>query len=115
MAIKMLLSLLTIMCGSIAVSIASGLGTASAQADLTALINTTCSYDQLVAALSTEAPDLARQLNAYPMAQARLQQFLALPVDEREQMAQSALATNPQLQQQNGEVLVQVTSTCGNY
>jgi hemophore-related protein len=115
MAIRRKVSLLTITFGIGAVSMASGPGTASAQPDITALVNTTCSYGQIMAALNTEAPDVARQLTAYPMAQARLQQFLALPIDQREQMAQSALATNPQLQQQNGEVLVQVASTCSNY
>jgi hemophore-related protein len=115
MAINKKMSLLAVTFGIVAVSMTSGPGTASAQPDITALVNTTCSYDQIMAALNTEAPDVARQLTAYPMAQARLQQFLALPVEQREQMAQSALATNPQLQQQNGEALVQVTSTCSNY
>jgi hemophore-related protein len=100
---------------------------AAAAPDLSPLVNTTCSYNQVVAALNVQAPDLASELSQYPPAQARLQKFLAAPVDVRQQMVQQALAAHPQWQdaaqekagtpkgQQAQSVLLAVAGTCGNY
>lgn len=60
------------------------------------LIETTCSYDQLNAALEVEAPDLASELAQRPAAQAKLQAVIALPVDQRRQRLQDVLDRNPQ-------------------
>lgn len=57
------------------------------------LIETTCSYAQLVAALRVENPELAALLDKNPDAQAKLQQLVALPVDERKQRLQSRLVS----------------------
>ncbi len=102
-------------------------GIASAQPDLSPLINTTCSYQQVIAALNTQAPDLAAELSQYPPAQAKLQRFLASPIQTRQQMVQQALTTHPQWQntidqkagtpegQQAQAVLLAVANTCGSY
>ena len=87
-------------------------------------MNTTCSYDQVVAALNAEAPALGQELAEFPMASSRLKQFLAAPVDQRQQMAQQAATQLPQYQaflggaanqQQNAAALTQVANTCHNY
>ncbi|NTY59401.1 hemophore-related protein [Mycolicibacterium sphagni] len=102
-------------------------GLASAQPDLSPLVNTTCSYQQVTAALTAQAPDLAAELSKYPPAQAKLQKFLAAPVDTRQKMVQQAFAAHPQWQdtidqkagtsqgQQAQSVLLAVAGTCNNY
>lgn len=101
--------------------------TAWAAPDLSPLVDTTCSYQQVVAALNAQDPALANELAQYPAAQARLQRFLAAPVDTRQQMVDEALAAHPQWQstlsqkagtpegQQAQSALSSVTSTCHNY
>lgn len=101
----------------------AGSGMASAQTDLSPLISTTCNYDQIVAALNVEAPDLAHELADHPQAQVRLKQFLALPIDERQQQVQQALAKHPQWQgmidekagSPQAQQITQVANTCHNY
>ena len=53
-------------------------------------VNTTCSYSQVVAAMNAQSPDTAAQFNATPMAQSFLQNFLASPAPQREQMLEQA-------------------------
>jgi hemophore-related protein len=104
-------------------SLVPGVGAASAQPDLRPLIQTTCSYDQIVAALNAQAPDLAQELSSRPQAQTRLKQFLALPIDQRQQTVQRILAAHPQLQSMIdekagtsvGQQITQVANTCHNY
>ncbi len=111
-------------CSAVALAVSlSGAATVSAQPDLGPLINTTCSYAQIVAALNAQAPDLAQKLADHPQAQAGLQQFLGLPVDQRQQRVQQALAAHPQWQgmiDQNagtpeGQEFTQLVNTCHNY
>ena len=117
-------------CAAIGIAVLSqtaGAGIASAQPDLSPLLNTPCTYTQVNAALAAEAPDLANELADYPMAQARLQKFLAAPVDQRQQMIAQALSAHPQWQttidqkvgtpqgQQDAALLRQLASTCNNY
>lgn len=113
--------------GVVGVALTSGLGVASGQPDLGPLINTTCSYAQIVAALNAQAPDLAQALSDHPQAQTRLQTFLALSPDQRQQMVQQGLAAHPQWQgaiaqqagtaqgQQVAGQLLQVANTCQSY
>lgn len=92
---------------------------ASADPITEALANTSCSYAQVTAALNAQAPALARQLSYRPDMQANLQQFLAMPIDERQQQLAQQQAANPQLQAilaaQIGPQVMQVASTCMNY
>ncbi len=53
-------------------------GIASATPDLAPVVNTTCSYDQVIGAMNAERPDLAQQFNAQPVGQAMLRNFLGL-------------------------------------
>lgn len=94
--------------------------TASADPVLDALAPTSCSYAQVTAALNAQAPALALQLKSRPDMQANLQQFLALPVDQRQQqLALQQAAMPPQLQAmlaaQIGPAVMKVANTCMNY
>lgn len=94
-------------------------GPASADPVMDALANTTCSYAQVTSALNAEAPALAGQLSRRPDMQANIQQFLAMPVDQRQQQLAQQQAVNPQLQAmiyaQIGPQITQVANTCMNY
>jgi hemophore-related protein len=99
--------------GGLVLSLTTGVGVASAQPDVAPLINTTCSYSQIVAALNAQSPDLANQFSTNPVAQSMLRTFLASPVDQRQQIVQQAQA-NP-LEQQYIGPLLQIANTCNNY
>ena len=106
-----------------AIPLSLGAGLASADPITAALATTTCSYGQITAAVNAQAPDLATMLNSRPQMQTRLQQFLALPVDQRQQRIAQAQAANPQMQQviasaigqQGTQEIIQVANTCQNY
>lgn len=97
----------------IAVSLTAGSAVASAAPDTSALVNTTCSYEQIQSALNAERPDLAPELAGSIVAQSILQQFLAAPQPQREQMAEDLLA-NPVVQDDMGAIM-QVASICNRY
>jgi hemophore-related protein len=104
---------LVVAVAGLALSLTAGVGVASAQPNTDRLVNTTCSYSQVVAALNAERPDLAAEFAAQPMAQSMLGSFLAAPVDQRQQMVQGA-QTNPMGQQYLGSIL-QIAGSCNNY
>jgi hemophore-related protein len=101
----------------LAFSLTGGAGVASADPDLGPVINTTCSYSQVVSALNAQNPAAAAGLNASPSAQAALRGFLVSTPDQREQIVQeleSKPGSQPYIQQYTGPVL-QVANTCNNY
>jgi len=105
----------------------SGAGIASADTFDGPLIETTCSYAQLMAALQVEAPEASARLAERPDAQAKLQELVALPIDQRKQRLQQFLDRNPDVrvkidQKRNtpeGQAKVQmlegIAATCHNY
>ena len=106
-----------------AIALSPATGVASADPITAELVNTNCSYPQITAALNAQAPDLATMLNNRPQMQARLQQFLALPIDQRQQRLAQQQSANPQMQQfiasqigpQGAQEITQVANTCMNY
>jgi hemophore-related protein len=78
-----------------------------------AVINTTCNYGQVMAALNATDPGSAAQFNQSPMAQGYLRQFLASSPPRRAQMAAQVQAM-PQAQQFVG-LIEQVATVCNNY
>ena len=110
-----------------AASLSSAVGIASAQPLDGPLIHTKCSYDQIVAALRVEAPDAAAKLEQKPEKQAKMREFFALPVDQRQQRMQQKLDENPERQAKmeakrntpEGQAKIatmnRVAETCGNY
>jgi hemophore-related protein len=99
--------------GGLAMSLALGSGLASADPDLGPIVNTTCTYPQVIAALNAQNPAAAAQFNSSPFAQSALRSFLASPPDKRMQMAQQAESTQGAAQYFG---LVQsVAATCNNF
>lgn len=98
--------------GAVAMSLTVGAGVASAD-PVDAVINTTCNYGQVVAALNATDPGAAAQFNASPVAQSYLRNFLAAPPPQRAAMA-------AQLQAVPGEaqyigLVESVAGSCNNY
>jgi hemophore-related protein len=95
--------------GGVAVALSAATGVASADP----IIDTTCNYGQVMAALNATDPATADQLNQSPMAQNYLRQFLAAPPAKRQQMAQQIRAM-PQAAQFMGTI-ENVAGVCNNY
>ena len=96
-----------------ALSLGTGAGIASAQPDVSAIVNSTCTYPQVMAALDDQNPGVASELNANPIAVGWLQGLVAAPPDQRAQMVgqvQGSPALQPYL-----PVIFQVAGTCDNY
>ncbi|WP_066898488.1 hemophore-related protein [Mycolicibacterium houstonense] len=88
-------------------------GAASAQPDFSGVVNTTCTYDQVIAALNAQRPDLAQQFNTSPFAQGALRNFLASgPVERQRTVAQ--LQASPAAAEYFGPIN-SIASTCNNY
>jgi hemophore-related protein len=77
--------------GAAAWALTASTGVASAD-PMDAIINTTCNYGQVMAALNATDPAAAGQLSSSPMAQSYIRQFLASPPPKRAQMAQQIQA-----------------------
>jgi hemophore-related protein len=99
--------------GGLGLSLTAAAGIASADPDLSPIVNTTCSYSQVVAALNAQSPAAAAQFNSSPMAQNWLRSFLASPPAQRQQMAQQVEAMPSARPYFN--VAVQAANTCNNY
>ena len=85
--IKMCLTRMGVAVAGLALSLTVGAGVASADPDLGPIVNTTCSYPQVMAALNAQDPAAAAQINSSSLAQSALQRFLAAPPSERLEMA----------------------------
>lgn len=106
-----------------------GTGTASAVSDpdLTPLIDTTCTYDQVIAGINDLDPGMGQEIANFPPAANRLQQFLALPNDQRQQFIDGELSTHPRAEkiidaiegdpggQEDLTILDQVSQSCSKY
>jgi hemophore-related protein len=102
----------------LALSLTAWGSVASADPDLSPIVNTTCSYSQVVSALNAQTPAAAAQLNGSPSAQAALRGFLDSSPDQRQQILQELEGRYPQSQQYiplYAGFAVQVASTCNNY
>ena len=105
----MRLGKLAVAVGGAAVALSAATGVASADP----IVDTTCNYGQVMAALNATDPATADQLNQSPMAQNYLRQFLAAPPAKRQQMAQQIRAM-PQAAQFMGTI-ENVAGVCNNY
>jgi hemophore-related protein len=111
--VELSLTRLAVAVGGLALSLTVGAGIASADPDLGSIVNTTCSYPQVMAALNAQDPAAAAQFNSSSLAQSALQNFLAAPPSQRLQMAQR-MQSSPRAQQYFG-LIQQVAATCNNY
>lgn len=109
---KMQLKLLVGVGAMLTAAIASS-GAASAAPDMSAIANSTCSYQQVVSALTAQSPDAANRLTSSPVATAWLQRLVASSPDQRQQMV-ADVQSLPALQQYAG-LINQVAGSCNNY
>ena len=91
----------------------AGGGIAAAAPDVSALTTTTCTYPQVIAALNAQSPQAANELSTNPLATAWLQQLVASPPDQRQQMV-AQVQDMPALQEYTG-LIPHVAETCSNY
>jgi hemophore-related protein len=76
--------------GGLALSLTAGAGIASASPGLGPLINTTCDFWQIRAAMNAQSPQTAAQFMNSPAEQSWLHDFLASPPSIRQRMAANA-------------------------
>ena len=100
-------------CAGLALSLSAGAGVASATPDASAIINSTCTYPQVTAALDDQSPETANELTANPLAAGWLQGLVGAPPDQRAQMIQQVQGI-PALQSYM-PVIFQVADTCNDY
>ena len=110
---KLSLTRLAVAVSGLTLSLIGGAGVASADPDLGPAINTTCTYDQFVAALNAANPTMAEYFNSSPQMQSGLRQFLAGSPSQRKQWAQEMVSL-PQNQPYLG-VIAQAFNTCNNF
>lgn len=97
--------------GALALALSAGVGVASADPSLDPIVNTTCSYPQVMAAANAQDPATAAQFNSSPTSQSYLRQFLAASPSERRQMAEAIAGAN----QQYVGLMQQIFSNCNNF
>lgn len=107
------LTRLAVAAGSLALSFTAAAGTASAAPDLGPIVNTTCTYPQVMAALNAQDPAAAADLRQSPGAQFFLRSFLNSPPDQRQQQALKVQGM-PEAQQYI-PTIVSVAGSCNNY
>jgi hemophore-related protein len=100
-------------CSGVLMSVFASAGIASAAPDVEAIVNSTCTYPQVMAALQAQDPAAASQLSGSPMATGWLQQLVASPPDGRRAMVKQVQAY-PQL---NGytALINSVAANCNNF
>jgi hemophore-related protein len=99
--------------GVAALSLFAGSGTASAAPDVEAIVNSNCTYPQVIAALNAKSPEVAAQITENPLANSWLQQLVAAPPDVRRQMVAQVQAM-PAMQGYTG-LINQIAKTCDNF
>lgn len=86
---------------------------ASAAPNYDAIANSTCTYPQVMAALNSEAPQTAQELNSSPMATSWVQNLVASPPDQRRVMLDQ-VSGFPGMAEYTG-VFNSVAQSCQNY
>ncbi|MEB4210445.1 hemophore-related protein [Mycobacterium sp. 94-17] len=99
--------------GSVAWASAAAVGIASAGPDYGPMINTACSYDQVMRAVHAQNPAAAQYLDQSPQNQQFLQQYLASSPDQRLDMLHAI--EHSQEGQQALPVLRQMLTDCSQY
>jgi hemophore-related protein len=97
--------------GGLALALIAGSGIASAAPD--PILNTTCTYGQVIGALHQQSPEAADQFTSNGIAVGWLQTFLGAPPDQRQQLYTQAQGL-PQFAQNRG-MINQVARTCNNF
>lgn len=104
---------LVVVCAGLAGSLGAGTGIAVAQPDISAVVDSTCTYPQVMAALNDQNPGVANDLNANPMATGWLRSLIDAPPAQRTTMVQQVQG-DPALQSYM-PVIYQVAGSCNKY
>lgn len=99
--------------GGVAAALLGTAGLASAAPDTEAIVNTTCSYPQIIAAVNAEDPAVGQQITSNPMAVGYLQNFVASGPDQRRNYIRQAQGV-PQIVQYTS-LINNVAGTCNNF
>ena len=102
-------SSIAVAAGAAALSLTVGSGIANADP----IIDTTCSYPQVIAALNTENPTLAGKFSSNPVAGAMLSNFLSSPPAKRQQLAADFQKTA--WGQKYFGAMASIAGSCNNY
>jgi hemophore-related protein len=111
--IKLSLTGLTAAVGGLAVSLAAGAGIASAQPEFEPMINTTCTYDQAMAAVHAENPMAAQYLDSSPPNLEFLRVFVGSSPDQRRSLIDQ-VRNNPGAAEAF-PVIQQMFASCSKY
>ncbi|CAN5875755.1 hemophore-related protein [soil metagenome] len=99
--------------GIAAAALFAGSGIASAAPDVEAIVNSTCSYPQVMAALNAQSPEAASQLSSSPAATGWLQNLVAAPPPARRAMV-AQIQGLPGVAEYTG-LINSVAGSCSNY
>lgn len=99
--------------GGLALSVTAGAGIAAAQPDIGPMVNTTCTYEQAMAAVHAENPTAARYLDQSPPNKEFLRIFFASSPDQRTSLL-NQIKNNPGIDQAL-PVFQQMMTSCVNY
>lgn len=111
--VKQSLTRLGVVVVGLALSLTAGAGIASADPDYGPMINTTCTYEQAVAALRAQNPMMASYLEQSPPNVAFLHQYVNSTPDQR--VALLHKVEHNQGAQQAFPIFQQMFTTCNNF
>jgi hemophore-related protein len=101
--------------GGLALALMAGSAIASAAPGDAAIVNSTCNYDQVMAALTAQDPVAATALANDPAANGILQSLIATPPGSAERQQKIDFVRSiPQATQYTG-LVSSVANTCNNY
>ena len=104
---------MTVTLGGLLLAAGAGAGVAGAQPDVEAIVNSPCSYPQVIAALNAQNPAVAGELTSNAFAVGWLQRLVASPPDGRRAMI-AQVQGYPQLQEYTGTINATAAS-CSQY
>ena len=104
---------LVVALSGLALSLSAGAGIAAADPDTSVIVNSTCTYPQVQAALQAQNPEVAAELSSSAFGTMWLQNLVNAGPEQREQMVQQAQSW-PMLQPYV-PVIFQVAGTCSKY
>jgi hemophore-related protein len=110
---KVSLTRVAVAVGGLSLAVTAGAGVASAQPNIDAMVNSTCTYDQAIAAVNAENPTAAQYLMSSPPNLEFVRIFLGSSTDQRVSLL-NQIKNNPGIDQAI-PVFTQMMTTCVNY
>jgi hemophore-related protein len=104
---------LAVCMGGLFLAAGAGAGVASAEPNIDALVNSTCTYPQVIAALQQQDPAVAGEITSDPMKSGYLQSLINQSPAQRRQSIQ-VFQGNPMVAQYTGTINA-VAASCNSY